>query len=1369
MLPLFLRRLPLFVLAALSLLGLPALASTLTVPAQYPIIQAAVNASASGDTVLIADGTYTGPGNVDIDFGGRNITVTSQHGPASTIIDCGGNASANHRGFYLHSGETSAVISGLTIQNGYESYNSATDFASGRGAGILILSASATIQNCIIKSNTAGAAGGGVSVFNLYYNAAVTLQQCLIAANSASTGPGGGVENDNQDGTITLTGCTLTGNTANTGGGVFNQSSGSGTIALINCVIPANTATTSGAGVYNDSYNSGSGLISMTNCTLTANHSPSGAGGGTFTFNRGGLVTLTNCIFFGDYGNEIDHDPGNTSNPVASYCDSQNGDGGGVTADPLFVRSPYDLHLHAGSPCLGAGTATGAPAVTADGRTRPSPPSIGAYEAAAGMTSATTLTSSLNPSNPSQSVTFTATVTAPNQTPTGTIFFTVDGFAQPPAALNGSGTAAYTTSSLAGGTHTITAAYSGSMALAPSMSPALTQTVNITKTTTSLASSPSPSVYGQNVTFTATVTGSNPTGTVTFTDATNSAVLGAGNVSGGIATFSTSALIGGSHQITASYAGDSYNTASTSAALTQAVTAAGTTTILTSSLNPSSSGQSVTFAVNVGQRAGTPASTPTGTVAFSVDGAVLYNVSLSNGYYAAYSTSALTVGTHTVKAVYSGDGNYAASTSAALTQIVNAHISPQYVSPAGSDNNSGTQAAPKLTIQAAMTTALSGDTVVVENGTYTGPGNVDLRFGGKILTVTSQNGATKTIIDCGGSANANHNGFSLSPNYGSAEGSDGGTISGFTIQNGYENTSGNYSNGGAIYCYGVGVTIQNCIIKNNTASEGGGIYALNFTHTPTLILNCVFTGNTATYGGGLYAYASDGGSITLTNCTLTGNMALGSTTAPPGTANGGGIVISSNSGSTVTLTNTIAYGDTGGEIAPPSGATGISVTYCDIQGGYAGTGNIDADPLFVNASTDLHLQPDSPCLGAGTASGAPATAIDGAVRPSPPSIGAYEEYLAPTMVVVTNASGTAGQTVTLSAMLNPGSRGLPGATLQFSVDGVAVGAAATGDNSTSSGPARISYTIPAGFAAGSHSITAAFAGDAANAASSGTGTLTVTAPASTAATQVRFFPRVGYEYRMVGGKFQGSPDGSTYTDLATITQTPARGVYTTVTFAQPAAYRYLRYLSPNGGYGNVAEVEFDSGTGTSLAKISGTPFGTAGSYGNSGNDFTKVFDGNTGTFFDAPSANGVFAGIDQGAPGVQRGEVHFTPRAGFASRMVGGKFQGSSDGTTYTDLYTITSQPAQASATVVLPSDPKSYRYLRYLSPNNGYGNVAEVAFYSGTGASAVKLTGTLFGTPGSYANSGNDYTKVFDGNPATFFDAPTGNGDFAGVDQGAP
>ena len=138
------------------------------------------------------------------------------------------------------------------------------------------------------------------------------------------------------------------------------------------------------------------------------------------------------------------------------------------------------------------------------------------------------------------------------------------------------------------------------------------------------------------------------------------------------------------------------------------------------------------------------------------------------------------------------------------------------------------------------------------------------------------------------------------------------------------------------------------------------------------------------------------------------------------------------------------------------------------------------------------------------------------------------------------------------------------------------------------------------------------------------GLLQAPPPAIATAAQARFAPRVGWESR------QGSSDGVTYTTLATITQAPPDNQLTTLTFASPAAFRFLRYLAPSGAYGNISELEFDSGAGASAVKIAGNPFGTPGSWTNHGNAFTKAFDGSTGTFFDAPApGNGDYVGIDR--------------------------------------------------------------------------------------------------------------------------------------------
>jgi len=180
----------------------------------------------------------------------------------------------------------------------------------------------------------------------------------------------------------------------------------------------------------------------------------------------------------------------------------------------------------------------------------------------------TALTSSLNPSAFGQQVTFTATVN-PASGATGTVTFMDGASTLATLPLEANGAAALSLSTLAVGSHTITAQYSGDSGHGGSTSAALTQTVNKGVTTTTLTSSSNPSKVGRAVTFTATVTPGTATGTVQFRD--GSTLIGTVPVSGGRASFSTSTLTGGKHSITATYGGDATFSGSASAVLTQSV------------------------------------------------------------------------------------------------------------------------------------------------------------------------------------------------------------------------------------------------------------------------------------------------------------------------------------------------------------------------------------------------------------------------------------------------------------------------------------------------------------------------------------------------------------------------------------------------------------------------------------------------------------------------------------------------------------------------------------------------------------------------------------------------------------------------------
>jgi len=233
-------------------------------------------------------------------------------------------------------------------------------------------------------------------------------------------------------------------------------------------------------------------------------------------------------------------------------------------------------------------------------------------------------------------------------------------------------------------------------------------------------------------------------------------------------------------------------------------------------------------------------------------------------------------------------------------------------------------------------------------------------------------------------------------------------LDGFTITAGNANGSGAPDkHGGGMYNEGGSPVLTNCTFSKNSAKgRGGGISNDNFSN-PTVI-NCTFNDNSAKNGGGMsntnysspavinctlngnWASGNGGGirnnqsSLTLTNCLFSGNSA----------SNGGGIRNSQSSPTLSNCTFTANSSMTGGgmynrESSPNvincilwsntpeeiKGGTPV-ITYSNIQGGWPGAGNIDADPLFVDAANgDYHLQADSPCIDAGDNSAIPAGVI----------------------------------------------------------------------------------------------------------------------------------------------------------------------------------------------------------------------------------------------------------------------------------------------------------------------------------------------------------------------------------------------------------
>ena len=154
--------------------------------------------------------------------------------------------------------------------------------------------------------------------------------------------------------------------------------------------------------------------------------------------------------------------------------------------------------------------------------------------------------------------------------------------------------------------------------------------------------------------------------------------------------------------------------------------------------------------------------------------------------------------------------------------------------------------------------------------------------------------------------------------------------------------------GGGVYIGGPSVTLSNSTIAGNTAlSNGGGVYVAS---SVVSLTRCTLLGNSSSaYGGGLYSYSS---TAALTNCTVTGNSA----------ASGGAGLVNFAPTVSFVLLNSILWGNDPGELVGT-----MVATYSCVRGGYPGTGNIDSDPLFVDAASgDVSLQAGSPCIDAGT-------------------------------------------------------------------------------------------------------------------------------------------------------------------------------------------------------------------------------------------------------------------------------------------------------------------------------------------------------------------------------------------------------------------
>ncbi len=294
-----------------------------------PTIQDAIDAAADGHTIFLSNGVFRGPGNRDIDFYGKAISLEAcRRNPDSCIIDCQGSISDPHRGFIFQSGEgPQSRVVGVTVKNGLylESegggavrcelsspmfikckFSSNSTFYNGgaaycensnpglfnctfsgnggltttNGGGIYCVGSSPTLTSCTFSDNSALSYGGGISCVG---GSSPHLNSCTFSVNTA--GDGGGMHCDGSS--PTLTDCDFSNNSAGLGGGLLCCNGSSAT--LNNCSFTGNTASPLGGGMY--CFDSSP---TLTECTFSENSTDDGAG---LSCTHYSSPQVTGCIF----------------------------------------------------------------------------------------------------------------------------------------------------------------------------------------------------------------------------------------------------------------------------------------------------------------------------------------------------------------------------------------------------------------------------------------------------------------------------------------------------------------------------------------------------------------------------------------------------------------------------------------------------------------------------------------------------------------------------------------------------------------------------------------------------------------------------------------------------------------------------------------------------------------------------------------------------------------------------------------------------------------------------------------------------------------------------------------------------------------
>ena len=683
----------------------------------------------------------------------------------------------------------------------------------------------------------------------------------------------------------------------------------------------------------------------------------------------------------------------------------------------------------------------------------------------------TSLVASPNSVAAGQTLVLTATVDGNGDSfPSGTVHFLNGSTLLGTGTLNSSGVTTMSTSALAAGTYNLTAQYAGSGSFLSSTSSAVSVKVTAaaqSATTTSLAATPNPVVYGHALALTATVKGNGqaiPTGTVHFMS--GSTLLGSGTLSStGVATLSTSSLAVGTYSLTAQYVECASFLASTSTAVSVKVVAAGaqaaTTTKLTASPSPVMPGAVLTLSATV---RGTNGAAVSGTVSFTSGSIQIGTATLNPSGSATLNTTSLTAGTYEVTAKYAGNGTYAASSSAAVTVTVKAQTTTTslVVSP--------TQATPNevvtLTATVKGTTIVPGGIVNFVNGsTLLGTGSLNSSGVATLSVKSLAIGTYRLTAECMG------NGSSLA----SASSAVSVTVQTQTTTTGVAASAKTVTTGQAL-------TLTATVKGGDKALPTGSVRFMNgsaLLGTETLNSSGVATLSTTSLAAGAYSLAADyeGNANSQSSKSGVVTVTVTAKSAPTST-------VLAATPSAVTKGQVLVLSAT----VQANGATKLAGNVTFLNGSTVlGMADLDSSGLAKLPSTSLAVgkyRLTAKYSGNSSFLSSASLAVSVVVKAEATT----------TSLAVSSGTLSAGETLALTATVKGSNPLSPAGTITFLNGSTSLGTATL----NSSGVAKLST---ASLTVGTHSLTAQFAGDADSLTSKSAGiAVTVTAKAQATTT-----------------------------------------------------------------------------------------------------------------------------------------------------------------------------------------------------------------------------------------------------------------------------